>query len=85
MATGAELKPGRYLGRALPRREDARILRGEARYVDDIELPGLAHMAFVRSPHAHARVGAVRVPEAPACSASSPRRSSPGACSPSPS
>ena len=63
MATGAELKPGRYLGRALPRREDARILRGEARYVDDIELPGLAHMAFVRSPHAHARVGAVRVPE----------------------
>src|SRR4029453_17131399 len=32
----------------------------EGRYVDDIKLPGLLHAAFVRSPHAHARVMAIR-------------------------
>jgi carbon-monoxide dehydrogenase large subunit len=63
VAAGDALKPGRYVGAPLPRREDARVLRGEARYVDDIELPGMAHIAFVRSPHAHARVGPVRVAE----------------------
>ena len=55
----------RYVGRALARREDERVLRGEALYVDDIELPGMAHAAFARSPHAHARVTAVRVPDEP--------------------
>jgi carbon-monoxide dehydrogenase large subunit len=60
VAAGAELTP--YVGRALTRREDERVLRGRARYVDDIELPGMAHAAFARSPHAHARVGEVRVP-----------------------
>src|SRR5204862_2330258 len=50
------------VGRALPRREDERILRGQGRYVDDIELPRMAHVAFVRSPHAHARIAAMRVP-----------------------
>ena len=64
MAAGAELTRGPYVGRALPRREDDRVLRGHARYVDDIELPGMAHVAFVRSPHARARVGAVRGPDA---------------------
>ncbi|HEU4450405.1 MAG TPA: xanthine dehydrogenase family protein molybdopterin-binding subunit [Gaiellaceae bacterium] len=43
----------------MPRREDARFLRGEATYLDDIELPGLLEVAFVRSPFAHARVGAI--------------------------
>ncbi len=62
MTAGAALSEARYVGRPLTRREDERVLRGRARYVDDIELPGMAHMAFVRSPHAHARVGAVRVP-----------------------
>ena len=37
------------------------LLRGEGRYVDDIRLPGTAHVAFVRSPHAHARVVRVNV------------------------
>jgi aerobic carbon-monoxide dehydrogenase large subunit len=63
VAAGVALKPGRYVGAAVRRREDARVLRGEARYVDDIELPGMAHIAFVRSPHAHARVGAIRAPD----------------------
>ncbi len=44
------------LGRSVRRREDARILSGRSRYLDDIVLPDTAHMAFVRSPHAHARV-----------------------------
>ncbi len=38
------------------------MLRGEAQYVDDIEPPGTAHVAFVRSPHAHASVLAIRAP-----------------------
>ena len=54
---------GRLIGRPLARREDARILSGRSRYLDDIELPELAHLAFVRSPEAHARVTAVRVPQ----------------------
>jgi aerobic carbon-monoxide dehydrogenase large subunit len=63
VAAGAALSTEPYVGRALARREDERVLRGEARYVDDIELPGTAHAAFARSPHAHARVTAVRVPD----------------------
>jgi carbon-monoxide dehydrogenase large subunit len=62
VAAGAALSPERYVGRALTRREDERVLRGAARYVDDIDLDGMAHVAFVRSPHAYARVGAVHVP-----------------------
>ncbi|HEX4718299.1 MAG TPA: xanthine dehydrogenase family protein molybdopterin-binding subunit [Thermoleophilaceae bacterium] len=50
------------IGQPLVRREDERILLGQTTYLDDIELPGLAHAAFVRSPHAHARVTAVHVP-----------------------
>ena len=41
------------------RREDAPILTGEARYVDDLAVPGALHMALVRSPHAHARISSV--------------------------
>jgi carbon-monoxide dehydrogenase large subunit len=44
------------VGRPLPRREDERILRGRTRYVDDITPDGLLHIAFVRSPHARARI-----------------------------
>jgi aerobic carbon-monoxide dehydrogenase large subunit len=58
-----EAKGGRVTGRPLARREDARILDGRSRYLDDIELPGLAHLAFVRSPEAHARVSEIRAPE----------------------
>jgi carbon-monoxide dehydrogenase large subunit len=46
----------RYFGAAVRRVEDPRYLRGEARYVDDIKLPGMLHAAFLRSPHAHARI-----------------------------
>lgn len=50
---------GGYIGRSVARREDVRFLRGEATYVDDIELDGTAHLALVRSTHAHARIGEV--------------------------
>jgi carbon-monoxide dehydrogenase large subunit len=58
----AGLGAGRLVGRAVRRREDDRILRGRTRYLDDIDAPGAAHVAFVRSPFAHARIGAVDVP-----------------------
>ena len=46
----------KYFGAAVLRKEDPRYLRGEGRFVDDILLPGMLHAAFVRSPHAHARI-----------------------------
>ena len=50
----------KYFGAAVRRREDPRFLRGEGRYVDDVTLPGMLHAAFLRSPHAHARIVALR-------------------------
>src|SRR5881398_2793275 len=50
----------RYFGAAVRRREDPRFLRGEARFVDDVTLPGMLHAAFLRAPHAHARIVAIR-------------------------
>ena len=47
---------GGYIGARIPRREDARLLTGRGTFVDDLEMPGVAHAAMVRSPHAHARV-----------------------------
>ena len=49
----------RMIGRALSRREDSRLLRGTGRFVDDFAPPGAAHMAILRSPFAHARIGSV--------------------------
>jgi len=44
------------MGATIRRREDPRLITGAATYVDDIWLPGMAHMAVLRSPHAHARI-----------------------------
>lgn len=44
------------IGAPLKRREDDALLRGQGRYLDDHREPGLLHLAFVRSPHPHARV-----------------------------
>ena len=60
-ATGSADRVGaRYFGASVPRREDARLLRGEGQFVDIVR-PGLLHAAFVRSPHAHARLTAIDV------------------------
>ena len=50
---------GSLLGASVLRREDQRFLTGRGRYTDDIQLPGLTHAAFVRSPHAHARIRSI--------------------------
>src|SRR5438477_1122809 len=50
----------RLFGASVRRREDPRLITGRATYVDDIQLPGTVHVAFVRSPHAHARITGVR-------------------------
>ena len=44
------------IGARIPRLEDRPLLTGSGRFVDDIELPGLLHAAFVRSPHPHALI-----------------------------
>ena len=49
----------RYFGAPMKRLEDDALLRGAGRFVDDIDLAGAWHAAFVRSPYAHARVGAI--------------------------
>ncbi len=49
---------GHGFGR-VPRKEDARFIRGQGNYVDDIKLPGMLYGAILRSPHAHARLVAV--------------------------
>ncbi|AMB46671.1 xanthine dehydrogenase family protein molybdopterin-binding subunit [Methylobacterium sp. AMS5] len=57
---------GRYIGRGLPRPGAKRLLAGRGRYTDDVSLPRMLHAAFLRSPYAHARLGAIDVSEAAA-------------------
>ena len=45
-----------FVGRAMRRKEDPRMITGRGRYVDDIVVPGMLWMALVRSPEAHARI-----------------------------
>jgi carbon-monoxide dehydrogenase large subunit len=54
----------RYIGRSLPRREDRRLLLGIGRFIADIQLSGMLHVAFVRSELAHGRIGGVRTDRA---------------------
>jgi len=44
------------MGHSMKRKEDPRFLRGQGNYVDDVTLPGMLHMAIVRSPYAHAKI-----------------------------
>src|SRR5688572_15443801 len=46
----------RLVGERILRNEDARLLTGRALFVDDVQLPGMLHVAFVRSEHAHGRL-----------------------------
>jgi carbon-monoxide dehydrogenase large subunit len=49
----------RYVGVAVERTEDARLLVGRGRYVDDVAVPGMLHAAFSRSPVAHGRIRSI--------------------------
>ncbi|MBM3485103.1 MAG: xanthine dehydrogenase family protein molybdopterin-binding subunit [Alphaproteobacteria bacterium] len=51
-------------GQPVPRTEDPRLLTGRGLYVDDVRMPAMTHAVFVRSPHAHARVRALRTERA---------------------
>src|SRR5262247_269170 len=55
----SETDRGLYVGRPLKRSEDPKLVTGRGQYVEDITLLGLAHLAFLRSPHAHARIRAL--------------------------
>jgi aerobic carbon-monoxide dehydrogenase large subunit len=51
--------PAGFFGRSVLRLEDRKLLRGAGRFVDDIDLPGVLHAAFVRSPIAHGRIARI--------------------------
>jgi carbon-monoxide dehydrogenase large subunit len=48
-----------YIGRAMKRVEDPRLIKGIATYVDDLKIPGMLHAEFVRSPHANAKIKSI--------------------------
>ncbi len=54
------------VGKAVKRKEDPRLITGEARYLEDISLPGMAHIAILRSPHAHANIVSINTDRAAA-------------------
>jgi aerobic carbon-monoxide dehydrogenase large subunit len=47
------------LGSPIKRREDPRLITGQATYVDDIKIPGMLHMSVLRSPYGHARINSI--------------------------
>ncbi len=49
----------KYMGQKVKRTEDPRLIQGIAHYVDDIKLADTLHVAFLRSPHAHARINSI--------------------------
>jgi aerobic carbon-monoxide dehydrogenase large subunit len=55
-----------FIGRSMTRREDRRLLTGRGQYIADLDLPHMLHAAFVRSPHAHARIKAIDMSRAAA-------------------
>ena len=62
----AHATTGGWVGRGALRIEDDKLLKGRGIFSDDLHLPGMVHLAFVRSPHAHARIGAIRTERAAA-------------------
>ena len=52
-------RPNSYIGRSVPRPNLARLTEGRGHYVSDVTLPRMVHVAFVRSPHAHARIAGI--------------------------
>ena len=55
-------KPGqnlKWIGKSMKRVEDPRLLTGQGRYIDDIDLPNMLHAAVLRSPRAHAKIKSI--------------------------
>ncbi|HWM12961.1 MAG TPA: molybdopterin cofactor-binding domain-containing protein, partial [Gaiellaceae bacterium] len=59
-----EERPGTWIGKPVARKEDAKLLTGQSRYIDDLTLPGMVFAVVVRSPFAHARIKGVDVSKA---------------------
>ncbi len=57
--TVTEKAPDQEIGQARRRKEDQRLITGRTRYTDNIVLPGMLHLAMVRSPYAHARITSI--------------------------
>src|SRR5437868_15348088 len=57
-------RPNSYIGKSVPRPNAKKLVEGRGQYVDDMLLPRMVHVAFVRSPHAHAKVLAIDGSEA---------------------
>lgn len=56
--------PTKLIGAKVKRVEDPRLLTGRGRFIDDITLPGMVEVAFVRSPHAHAKISSIQADKA---------------------
>jgi len=54
----------RVFGSSIKRREDPRLITGEAKYLDDIQLPNMLHAAILRSPYAHAKITSINTKKA---------------------
>jgi aerobic carbon-monoxide dehydrogenase large subunit len=57
-------RPNSYIGKSVPRPNTKKLVEGRGQYVDDIVLPRMAHAAFVRSPHPHAKILSIDASEA---------------------
>jgi aerobic carbon-monoxide dehydrogenase large subunit len=57
-------RPNSYIGKTVPRPNLDRLMQGRGLYVSDLELPRMAHVVFLRSPHAHAKIVAIDAAEA---------------------
>jgi carbon-monoxide dehydrogenase large subunit len=60
-------RPNSYIGKVVPRPNLDRLMQGRGLYVSDLELPRMAHVVFVRSPHAHAKIIAIDASAAKHC------------------
>src|SRR4051812_26435320 len=68
MSAVEQRAPSGEMGRPRTRVEDPRLVAGQGRYVEDIQLPGMVHMVLVRSPYPHARIVRVNAEAARAAS-----------------
>lgn len=57
-------RPNSYIGKSIPRPNAKKLVEGRGQYVDDVILPRMVHVAFVRSPHAHAKIAGIDTTDA---------------------
>jgi len=61
MSASSEVEVGRIVGAPIDRKEDQKLLQGQAQWVDNMHVPGTVYLGIVRSPYAHARIASVNV------------------------